>query len=95
MACKSCNGFDSRGYEGGFVVALSDLQESCRVCSFLQGLVRHFAPGIEDTLVDPFLHIDLQEGNAANVEVAGEEPAKGTGSYKTSAIFYVYRSSCM
>ncbi len=95
MACKFCNNFDPRGLEASLSIALSDLQESCRYCSLLRSLVRHFAPRVEDTLLKPFLFIDLQEGNAANVEVAGNYPHNGAGSFGTSAVFHVYNPSRM
>jgi len=95
MSCKFCNSLDPRGSEEGFLVNISDLKESCRYCSLLRSLARHFAPYQEDGLLKPFLRIDLQEGNVVNVELAVEDLANGPGSLKTLANFFVYNPSCM
>ena len=95
MACKFCNSFDPRGYEEGFLINLSDLQENCRFCSLLRSLARHFALYKEDGLLKPFLRIDRQEGNVVNVELVVDDPANGPGSLETSANFYVYNTSRM
>jgi hypothetical protein len=93
MYCKSCRGLDPRGYAEGFLVNLSDLQDSCRFCLLLRSLTLRFAPHKGSDLVKPFLRIDRQEGHVVTVELAAEDAANGPGSLETSANFYLYNPS--
>ena len=93
MTCKSYHDLDPRNDDGGFLVNLSDLQESCRYCSLLRRLVRHFAPSVEVGKQDLFLHIDQQVDHVIDVEVAASDAVQGQGSATTAAVFYTYNPS--
>ena len=96
--CRECNDLSPQNYAetaGGPsykrlspTIRLLDLQRNCRYCSLLHKMAFHFAPDIQKTLRNPCLNLELEEGCAANVEVAGYE--QDDDSPATYAQFYLY-----
>jgi hypothetical protein len=95
--CGYCNNLDPRdhketkkgpnGEQLSLRIPFLRLGENCRHCSLLRNMVLHFAPGVEEDSKDSSVLLDLEEGNAANVEVSNTNLEL---EEDTVSLFYMY-----